>query len=121
MHSRHVGDLRGYGFVRYDGLMVSEIRPEFEPLPETLRRRRINAFIVDALTIRDHADVCQRDAEARRHLREAVLLYATGRISVEQRDRVFDILSFAAQPPATPELPTGLHLDNTKPHGSSFA
>lgn len=106
--------------VRYDiAAMIPERRPEFEPLRETLRRRRTNAFIADAELIRDAPDSEERQDEARRTIRNAMLLFALRKITRAERDRILDILSFATitEPTPEPEPPLYRDLDYPEAHG----
>ena len=90
--------------------------PSVTSLREMLRGGRTAALIDDAELIRDAPKGEERDQEARRAIREAMLLFTMRRITCEERDRILDILSFvkvAAVPPVQNNSPNS---DSDSPH-----
>ncbi len=90
------------------------------PLHDLLRARRTAALLADAELIRDAPPSTEREDEARRAVREAMLLFSLRRISLAERDRILDILSFAAvrEPVPEPADPDpGFDLDSPDAHG----
>ena len=85
-----------------------------------LHERRVKALVADADFIRDQLDTDERMDEAKRHVREAMLQHALGRISIEERDRILDILLFAVSAKAFPEIrsETPRDFDDHLPYGS---
>ena len=71
--------------------------PDSSPLTETLRRRRFEAMQADAELARDHPDGDERMQEAKRLVREAMYCQTLGRITLAERDRILDTLSFAVE------------------------
>ena len=49
----------------------------------------------DATLVREHSDTPERTAEAQRLIREAMYEQALGRLTLAERDRVMELLSFA--------------------------
>lgn len=74
-----------------------------QTLHEVLRGRRTAALIADAELIRNVPTGSDRNEEANRYVREAMLLFALRKITREERDRILDILSFAI-----PHIPPSL-------------
>ncbi len=75
-----------------------------ERLGDILRRMKKESLIREAETIRDHPPGDERDEEAWKYIREAMVQRALGRIGGEQEYEVFTILSFAM-----PKDAPGLH------------
>jgi hypothetical protein len=73
-------------------------RPANDSLREILRARSAHAQIADAELIRDYHVGPERLAEAERFGREAMLEFTLGRITDDERARIFDILAFAVPP-----------------------
>ena len=53
----------------------------------------------EAEIIRDHAACGERIEEARRLIRFVLYEFALGKIDASARDRILDVLQFAAEPP----------------------
>jgi hypothetical protein len=75
-----------------------------EHLGDILRRMRKESLIREAETIRDYPSGGERDEEAWKYIREAMVQRAIGRIGREQEYQVFTILAFAM-----PSDAPGLH------------
>lgn len=73
----------------------SSMTSRTESLAETLRLRRVETLQSDAELIRDHPDAAERIQEAQRLIREAMCEQALGRMTLAERDRIMDVLSFA--------------------------
>lgn len=73
----------------------------------------------DAEFIRDYADGEHKTEEAGRHIREATLQHALGRISMTERDRILDILAFAVVAQTSPDAQPQVKYDLDSPaaHG----
>lgn len=93
--------------------------PEFARLPEILRNKRTAALIAEAELIRDAPAGDERDDEARRAIREAMLLFTLHRVTRAERDRLLDILSFATlhEPLPKPDRPPHPYFDDPELHG----
>lgn len=91
----------------------------FAPLHEVLRTRRTAALIAEAEFIRGAPSGDERDDEARRAIREAMLLFSLRRITRAERDRLLDILSFVAvhEPQQRPDRPPYPFFDDPELHG----
>lgn len=90
---------------------------EFARLPEILRNKRTAALIAEP--IRDTPAGDERDDEARRAIREAMLLFTLHRITRAERDRLLSILSFVTlhEPLPKPDRPPHPYFDDPEPHG----
>lgn len=92
-------------------------------MPEALRgvlhQRRVAALVADAEFIRDQPDSGDKIEEAKRHIREAMLLYALRRITRAERDRLLAILSFVTVHEALPkpDRPPHPYFDDPDLHG----
>lgn len=91
----------------------------FASLHELLKNRRTSALIADAELIRAAPAGQERDDEARRAIREAMLLFSLRRITITERDRILDILSFVSvrEPPPPQDRPPHPYFNDTDPHG----
>lgn len=89
---------------------------DFQSLSHVLRGRRTAALIAEAELIRDAPMGTDRDDEAHRYVREAMLLFALRKITRAERDRILDILAFAI-PAASPqtEPPASADIDSPTP------
>lgn len=91
--------------------------PPAGSLSDRLRHRRTATLLADAQLIRDAPPSTERDDEARRSVREAMLLFALHRITRAERDRLLDILSFAIPPvPPKPGPPTDADSESLVPY-----
>lgn len=68
------------------------------PLRSLLRDRHVQHLLADAELLRDHPDCLDRTAEAERLVRQAMLEFAVGAISDDERSKVLQILAFAIPP-----------------------
>lgn len=82
-----------------------------DSLRAILHGRRTAALIADAELIRDAPECHDRDDEAHRAIREAMLLFTLRKITRAERDCILDILSFAAITEIPPE-PDGRGIPN---------
>ncbi len=64
---------------------------------KSLRRRRVAALYSDARLIRAYPAGDDRTQQAERVIREAMYEQALGRLSVLERDRIIQVLSFAVE------------------------
>ena len=63
-------------------------------LAEILREMRADSLIREAETIRDYQPCPERNAQAEKHIREAMLLGALRTISPDVEHRIFTVLNF---------------------------
>lgn len=91
----------------------------FASLHELLKNRRIAALVADAQLIRDAKAGDERDDEARRAIREAMLLFTLRKITAAERDRILDTLSFVTlhKPAPPPDRPPYPYFDDPETHG----
>lgn len=89
----------------------------FTSLRDVLKRRRFTALVADAVLIRDATPGTERDEEASRYVRDAMLLFALRKITSAERDRILDVLSFAIPAPADTQPPDGADIPSPAPHG----
>ena len=91
----------------------------FASLHELLRSRHTSALIADAELIRNAPAGDERDDEARRAVREAMLLYTLRTITAAERDRILNVLSFVTvhESPPLPDHPPYPSLDDPDHHG----
>ena len=87
-------------------------------LSETLHVRRTAALVADAEFIRDAPANEERDDEARRAIREAMLLYTLRRITQTERNCLLDFFSFVTvhEPSPPPERPPHPYFDDPDAH-----
>lgn len=92
----------------------------FGSLREVLHQRRVGALIGDAKFIGKQPHSNEKMEEARRHVREAMVQHALGRINQQERDRILDILSFAVVAETLPNREPQLesNLDSSAAHGA---
>lgn len=68
-----------------------------ESLRDLLRQQRLERLLVEAETVCQWADSAEGIEEARRLVREAMVLFAVGRITHGEQLRVLAILAFAIE------------------------
>ena len=73
-------------------------QPTSSPLRSLLRDRHVQHFLAAAEFIRDYPDCPDRTAEAERYVRQAMLDFAVGAISDDERRGILEILAFAIPP-----------------------
>jgi hypothetical protein len=70
-----------------------------ESLASILERHRLESLLREAEMIRDHASCGGRMEEARKLIRFVLYEFALGKIDASARDRLLDVLHFAAERP----------------------
>jgi hypothetical protein len=70
-----------------------------ESLASILERHRLESLLREAEILRDHAACGERIEEARKLFRFVLYEFALGKIDTSARDRIRDVLHFAAERP----------------------